>query len=50
MPVEEITERIIMTRGNLNRGDEDPNKPPVVSHRADRRPLAVNARSRSRPT
>jgi hypothetical protein len=31
LPVEEITERIIMTRGNLNRGDEDPNKPPVVS-------------------
>jgi hypothetical protein len=31
MPVEEITERIIMTRGNLNRGEEDPNKPPVVT-------------------
>jgi hypothetical protein len=30
MPVEEITERIIMTRGNLNRGEDDPNKPPVV--------------------
>jgi hypothetical protein len=31
MPVEEITERIIMTRGNLNRGEDDPNKPPAVS-------------------
>ena len=31
MPVEEITERIIMTRGNLNRGEEDPNKPPAVT-------------------
>lgn len=31
LPVEEITERIIMTRGNLNPGDDDPNKPPVVS-------------------
>jgi hypothetical protein len=31
LPVEEITERIIMTRGNLNRGDDDPNKPPVVT-------------------
>src|SRR5262245_23421723 len=31
MPVEEITERIIMTRGNLNRGEEDPNQPPVVT-------------------
>ena len=31
MPVEEITERIIMTRGNLNRGDDDPNKPPVIT-------------------
>lgn len=30
-PVEEITERIIMTRGNLNPGDDDPNKPPAVS-------------------
>ncbi len=29
--VEEITERIIVTRGNLNRGEEDPNKPPVVA-------------------
>src|SRR5262245_41355989 len=29
-PVEEITERIIMTRGNLNPGDGDPNKPPAV--------------------
>ena len=31
LPVEEITERIIMTRGNLNPGDDDPNKPPVVN-------------------
>jgi hypothetical protein len=31
MPVEEITERIIMTRGNLNPGDDDPNKPPAIA-------------------
>jgi len=31
LPVEEITERIIMARGNLNPGDNDPNKPPVVT-------------------
>lgn len=31
LPVQEITERIIMTRGNLNPGDDDPNKPPSVS-------------------
>lgn len=31
LPVEEITERIIMTRGNLNPGDDDPNKPPSIS-------------------
>ncbi len=31
LPVEEITERIIMTRGNLNPGDGDPNKPPSVT-------------------
>jgi hypothetical protein len=31
LPVEEITERIVMTRGNLNPGDSDPNKPPRVS-------------------
>src|SRR5262249_27087343 len=30
LPVEEITERIIMTRGNLNPGDDDPNKPPSI--------------------
>ena len=30
-PVEEITERIIMTRGNLNPGDGDPNKPPTIA-------------------
>jgi hypothetical protein len=31
MPVEEITERIVMTRGNLNPGDDDPNKPPTIT-------------------
>jgi hypothetical protein len=31
LPVEEITERIIMTRGNLNPGDDDPNKPPLIA-------------------
>jgi hypothetical protein len=31
LPVEEITERIVMTRGNLNPGDGDPNKPPVLT-------------------
>jgi hypothetical protein len=31
LPVEEITERIVMTRGNLNPGDGDPNKPPSVT-------------------
>lgn len=30
MPEEEISERIIMTRGNLNPGEDDPNQPPVV--------------------
>ena len=30
-PEEEISERIIMTRGNLNPGDDDPNKPPVIT-------------------
>ena len=30
-PVEEITERIITTRGNLNPGQDDPNKPPSVT-------------------
>jgi hypothetical protein len=30
-PVEEITERIIMTRGNLNPGDQDPNRPPAIT-------------------
>jgi len=30
-PEEELTERIIMTRGNLNPGDDDPNKPPVIT-------------------
>jgi hypothetical protein len=31
MPVEEITERIVMTRGNLNPGEDDPNKPPTLA-------------------
>ena len=31
LPVEEITERIVMTRGNLNPGDDDPNRPPTVT-------------------
>jgi hypothetical protein len=31
LPVEEITERIIMTRGNLNPGDGDPNMPPAIT-------------------
>jgi len=31
LPTEEITERIVMTRGGLNPGEGDPNKPPVVT-------------------
>src|SRR5258707_3018767 len=31
LPVEEITERIIMSRGGLNPGDNDPNKPPTIA-------------------
>ena len=31
LPVEEITERIIMTRGNLNPGDSDPNQAPAIT-------------------
>jgi hypothetical protein len=31
MPVEEITERIVMTRGNLNPGEADPNRPPTIA-------------------
>jgi hypothetical protein len=31
LPVEEITERIIMTRGGLNPGEGDPNKPPSIA-------------------
>ncbi len=30
-PEEEIIERLIMTRGNLSPGEDDPNKPPSVS-------------------
>lgn len=29
-PVAEITERIIQTRGNLNPGEDDPNRPPSI--------------------
>jgi hypothetical protein len=31
LPTEEITERIVMTRGNLNPGENDPNRPPAVT-------------------
>ena len=31
IPEEEILERLIQTRGNLNPGDDDPNKPPSVT-------------------
>lgn len=31
LPAEEITERMIMTRGNLNPGEDDPNKPPSIT-------------------
>jgi len=31
LPVEEITERIIQTRGNLNRAEDDPNKAPIIT-------------------
>jgi hypothetical protein len=31
LPVEEITERMIMTRGGLNPGEDDPNKPPSIT-------------------
>jgi hypothetical protein len=30
LPEEEIRERLIMTRGNLNRGEDDPNEPPSI--------------------
>jgi len=30
-PEEEITERMIMTRGGLNPGEDDPNKPPEIT-------------------
>ena len=42
LPVEEITERIIMTRGNLNPGDGDPNRPPAITIAANGAP-AVKA-------
>lgn len=31
LPEEEMLERLIMTRGNLSPGEDDPNKPPSVS-------------------
>ena len=31
LPTEEITERIVMTRGNLNPGENDPNKAPAIN-------------------
>jgi hypothetical protein len=31
LPIEEITERIVMTRGNLNPGEDDPNRPPTIT-------------------
>jgi hypothetical protein len=31
LPEEQILERLIMTRGNLNPGEDDPNQPPSVS-------------------
>jgi hypothetical protein len=31
LPIEEISERIVMTRGNLNPGEGDPNKPPTIT-------------------
>jgi hypothetical protein len=40
LPVEEITERIIMTRGNLNPGDGDPNRPPAITIAASGAPKA----------
>ena len=40
LPVEEITERIIMTRGNLNPGDGDPNIPPAITIAATGAPVA----------
>jgi hypothetical protein len=30
LPVEEISERMIMTRGGLNPGEDDPNQPPSI--------------------
>jgi hypothetical protein len=41
-PEEELSERIIMTRGNLNPGDDDPNKPPVIT--IDSTPVATAGR------
>ena len=31
MPAQEITERVVMTNGNFNPGDDDPNKPPTLT-------------------
>jgi len=47
LPVEEITERIVMTRGNLNPGEDDPNRPPSVvigaAHPALNAPTSLTA-------
>jgi hypothetical protein len=48
MAEEEISERIIMTRGNLNPGEDDPNHPPVVkiaqvAESTAGRPIALTA-------
>ena len=48
LPVEEITERIVMTRGNLNPGESDPNTPPTISIAASQtaavgQPLSLTA-------
>ena len=49
LPQEEITERMIMTRGNLNPGEDDPNRPPSISiepvlHAAVSNPVSLTAR------
>ena len=31
LPAEEITERVVMTNGNFDPGEDDPNKPPSIT-------------------
>ena len=31
IPAQEINERVVMTNGNFNPGDDDPNKPPTLT-------------------